>query len=169
MSTAAVGTKGRDTVKDEVAIRIQGLTKRYGEKTAVQELDLEVARGEFFCFLGPNGAGKTTTIKVLTGLLRPTEGRVEIGGHDVETEAIAAKRLLGYIPDHPYLYEKLTGRELMEFVAGLYQIDGEDLGDRIWGLLEAFEIGGVADQLVQDYSHGMRQKLSFASTYLHDP
>ena len=151
------------------AIRIQGLRKRFGEKTAVHGLDLEVATGEFFCFLGPNGAGKTTTIKMLTGLLRPSEGRIEIAGNDIEQEALAAKRLLGYIPDHPYLYEKLTGRELMRFVAGLYRMGADGLEARIEKLLEAFEIREVGDQLVQDYSHGMRQKLSFASTFLHRP
>ncbi len=151
------------------AIRILGLRKSFGQKIAVDSLDLEVAVGEFFCFLGPNGAGKTTTIKMLTGLLRPTEGRVQIAGHDIEVQALEAKRLLGYIPDHPYLYEKLTGRELMRFVAGLYRMENKGLESQIDELLESFEIREVADQLVEDYSHGMRQKLSFASTFLHRP
>ncbi len=101
------------------AIETRALTKRFGTKTAVRELDLEVAEGEFFCFLGPNGAGKTTTIKMLTGLARPTSGRAIVGGADIERDPIRAKRLLGYIPDHPYLYERLTGREFIRFVAGL--------------------------------------------------
>ena len=150
-------------------IHFQTLTKRFGDKVAVRALELEIPRGEFFCFLGPNGAGKTTSIKMLTGLLRPTEGRVTVGGHDLQDEAIAAKRLLGYIPDHPFLYDKLTGREFMRFVAGIYQLPEDGLDDDIDALLETFRILHAADQLVEGYSHGMRQKLSFASCFLHRP
>ena len=151
------------------AIVTRALTKRFGARTAVRELDLDVAEGEFFCFLGPNGAGKTTTIKMLTGLLRPTSGRAVVGGADIERDPIRAKRLLGYIPDHPYLYERLTGREFMRFVAGLYRMNGRTLDRRCDELLETFEILHAADLLVESYSHGMRQKLSFASCFLHRP
>lgn len=147
----------------------QALTKRFGQKIAVNDLDLNINEGEFFCFLGPNGAGKTTTIKMLTGLMQPTSGVARIGGHDIQKEPVAAKRLLGYIPDHPFLYEKLTGREFMRFVAGLYKMSSPAMNGRADELLDTFEIGSVADQLIENYSHGMRQKLSFASCFLHDP
>ena len=150
-------------------IRTENLSKRFGPKVAVRDLDLEIGRGEFFCFLGPNGAGKTTTIKMLTGLLRPSSGRALVGGHDVEGEPLAAKQLLGYVPDHPFLYDRLTGRELMRFVAGIYRMTERALAARCDALLATFGILDVADQLVQDYSHGMRQKLSFASCFLHQP
>ncbi len=150
-------------------IETRGLTKRFGAKVAVRDLDLEVAEGEFFCFLGPNGAGKTTTIKMLIGLQRPTFGRATIGGHDIQTEALAAKKLLGYVPDHPFLYDRLIGRELMRFNAGHYSLPRATFERRCDELLEIFELLHVADQLVESYSHGMRQKLSFASCFLHEP
>lgn len=150
-------------------IATQNLVKRFGEKVAVHSLDLDIARGEFFCFLGPNGAGKTTTIKMLTGLMRPTSGRAVVGGIDVQEDPVGAKRLLGYVPDHPFLYEKLTGREFMEFVAGLYRLSDEVFRRHCDELLETFEIHHVGDQLIESYSHGMRQKLSFASCFLHLP
>jgi len=150
-------------------IQTEALSKRFGAKIAVEALDLEIPTGCFFCFLGPNGAGKTTTIKMLTGLLRPTSGRALLGGLDIQKEPVAAKRLLGYVPDTPFLYDKLTGREFMRFVAGLYQIPEDYYRAHCDELLEMFEIARVADQLIEDYSHGMRQKLSFASCFLHDP
>ncbi|MCG8461485.1 MAG: ABC transporter ATP-binding protein, partial [Holophagales bacterium] len=145
------------------------LRKTFGAKEAVRGLDLDISEGTFFCFLGPNGAGKTTTIKMLTGLLRPTAGRALVGGIDVARDPVAAKRLLGYIPDHPFLYGKLTGRELMRFVAGLYQVPDDRFRALSEPLLETFELTRVADQLVESFSHGMRQKLSFASCFLHEP
>jgi ABC-2 type transport system ATP-binding protein len=150
-------------------IRIEGLGKRFGGTVAVDNLSLAIAPGEFFCFLGPNGAGKTTTIKVMTGLLRPTTGRAAIGGHDVVAEPEAAKRLLGYVPDQPVLYERLTARELLALVAGLWEMRTADLPARIAAALSTFELAAVADQLVGALSHGMRQKLSFAAAFLHEP
>ncbi len=150
-------------------IDIRNLTKMFGSTRAVDDLSLEVAEGEFFCFLGPNGAGKTTTIKILTGLLRPTTGTALIGGYDITSNPVEAKRGIGYIPDHPYLYEKLSGREFMRFVAGMYNLDGDALGRRIDELMEQFGIIEYADQLTEDYSHGMRQKLIFSATFLHSP
>ena len=150
-------------------IRTEHLGKAFGGKAAVDGLTLTVAPGEFFCFLGPNGAGKTTTIKLLTGLLRPTSGRALIGGFDIVAQPVEAKRLLGFIPDQPFLYDRLTGGELMQFVAGLYGMAGDGLHDRIAGLLEAFEVADAEDLLIADLSHGMRQKLAFASTFLHEP
>ncbi len=151
------------------AIQTLALTKRFGDKVAVRDLDLKIAEGEFFCFLGPNGAGKTTTIKMLTGLLRPSSGKAIVGGFDIQRAPIQAKELLGYIPDHPFLYERLTGRELMRFVAGLYRMPEALFAKRCDALLETFEILHAGDQLIEGYSHGMRQKLSFASCFLHQP
>lgn len=150
-------------------IKIVNLRKTFGDNIAVNNLNLHIKEGEFFCFLGPNGAGKTTTIKMLTGLIQPVSGTAEIGGLDVQTQSVETKKLLGYIPDHPFLYEKLTGHEFMRFVAGLYNMPKAGLDDSIDELLQIFEIAKVGDQLVENYSHGMRQKLSFASCFLHKP
>ena len=150
-------------------IRTENLMKRFGEKEAVCDLTLDIPAGEFFCFLGPNGAGKTTTIKMLTGLLHPTRGRAFLAGHDIQQQPVAAKQVVGYVPDSPFLYEKLTGREFMRFVAGLYRMQEDRWPEKTERLLEMFEIDSVGDQLIEDYSHGMRQKLSFASCFLHDP
>ena len=150
-------------------IRTENLMKRFGEKDAVCDLTLDIPAGEFFCFLGPNGAGKTTTIKMLTGLLHPTRGRALLAGHDIQQEPVEAKQIIGYVPDSPFLYEKLTGREFMRFVGGLYRMREAHASEKGEGLLEMFEIASVGDQLIEDYSHGMRQKLSFASCFLHAP
>jgi ABC-2 type transport system ATP-binding protein len=150
-------------------IETQNLTKHFGDKVAVNDLDLAIDEGEFFCFLGPNGAGKTTTIKMLTGLVKPTKGNAKLGGFDIQAEPVQTKSLIGYVPDTPFLYDKLTGREFMRFVAGLYQMPDEVMNGPCNDLLEQFEIIQVADQLVENYSHGMRQKLSFAACFLHEP
>ncbi len=150
-------------------IKTERLRKQFGEKVAVCDLDLDIAQGEFFCFLGPNGAGKTTTIKMLTGLMRPSSGQATVGGVDIQHDPVRAKRLLGYVPDHPFLYERLTGREFMQFVAGLYRMKDAVFLQRCDEVLETFEVLHVADQLIESYSHGMRQKLSFASCFLHQP
>lgn len=152
-----------------IAIQTTGLAKHFGPKIAVHPLNLSIPEGTFFCFLGPNGAGKTTTIKMLTGLLQPSEGTAILGGIDIQKDPVGAKRLLGYVPDHPFLYDKLTGREFMRFVAGLYQVKEDYYREHCELLLKMFEIEHVADQLIEDYSHGMRQKLSFASCFLHHP
>lgn len=150
-------------------IRIERLVKRFGPTMAVDGLDLRVAAGEFFCFLGPNGAGKTTTLKVLTGLLKPTSGRALVGGFDIQTQPTEAKRLLGYVPDQPFLYERLTGRELMRLVAGLYGLPRHDLDARVDHWLATFDLFAQADHLVEELSHGMRQRLCFAVMFLHEP
>ena len=150
-------------------IRLEGVTKRYGRFTAVQPLDLEVGAGELFGFLGPNGAGKTTTIRMVTGVLRPTEGRVFIAGHDMLKDPVSAKRHIGYIPDRPSLYEKLTGSEFLRFVSGLWGRDGAAAEQRAGELLELFELTAWRDTLVESYSHGMRQKLLIASALVHSP
>lgn len=151
------------------SIQTEKLHKHFGDNIAVNQLDLEIEAGTFFCFLGPNGAGKTTTIKMLTGLLHASSGTARLGGFDIHTHPVEAKRLLGYVPDHPFLYDKLTGLEFMRFVAGLYRMPEKEYQERCDMLLELFEVAHVADQLIEDYSHGMRQKLSFASCFLHNP
>lgn len=150
-------------------IRTEGLCKRYGTLAAVDDLNLEVGPGDLFGFLGPNGAGKTTTIRMLTGLLRPTAGRVLIGGHDIQTQPVRAKALLGYVPDEPVLYEKLTGRELLTFMADLYRVDGSRRNERIPELLELFGLSERGDDLIQSYSRGMRQKIAVAGALVHEP
>ncbi|MFI5235351.1 MAG: ABC transporter ATP-binding protein [Gemmatimonadales bacterium] len=150
-------------------IRLTSLTKRYGKFTAVDDISLNVPKGELFGFLGPNGAGKTTTLRMIAGILQPTAGTVAIGGHDVARDPIAAKQLLGFIPDRPYVYEKLTGAEFLRFVAGLYRQSGTDVEARMVELLDLFELTGWQDQLVEKYSHGMRQKLIISSALIHRP
>jgi ABC-2 type transport system ATP-binding protein len=150
-------------------IHLADLTKRYGKFTAVNGISLDVPRGELFGFLGPNGAGKTTTLRMIAGILQPTSGVVQIGGHDLVTDPVAAKQLLGFIPDRPYVYEKLTGAEFLRFVAGLYRQAGDEVERRIVELLDLFELTDWRDQLVEKYSHGMRQKLIISSALIHRP
>jgi ABC-2 type transport system ATP-binding protein len=150
-------------------IEAVGLEKRYGDTHAVKGVDLAVYPGEIFGFLGPNGAGKTTTIKMLVGLLRPSAGSARIGGHDIQQDPIAAKRLIGYVPDQPYLPEKLSAREFLAFTAGLYQLDQADARRRGEELLRLFDLQGRGDDLVGGFSHGMRQKTALAGALLHSP
>jgi ABC-2 type transport system ATP-binding protein len=150
-------------------IRINGVTKRYGKFTAVDSLDLHVRRGEIFGFLGPNGAGKTTTIRMLTGVLRPTAGTIHIAGTDLVADPISAKRHIGYIPDRPALYEKLTGAEFLRFVGGLWGRDEKTTDRRADELLELFALTDWRNALVESYSHGMKQKLLICSALVHSP
>jgi len=150
-------------------IRLTNLTKRYGSFTAVNGISLEVPRGELFGFLGPNGAGKTTTMRMIAGILRPTGGSVEVGGIDVVVNPVAAKSRLGYIPDRPFIYEKLTGTEFLRFVAGLYNQEGPDVERRAHELLALFDLEEWRDEMVESYSHGMRQKLIISSAFVHKP
>ncbi|NNN05322.1 MAG: ABC transporter ATP-binding protein [Elusimicrobia bacterium] len=150
-------------------IEIEGLVKRFGEHTAVAGLDLTVAPGEIFGFLGPNGAGKTTTVKLITGLLKPTAGRVRVVGHDVAEDPIAAKRAMGLVPDEPFVYPKLTGAEYLRFVGELYGARLDEMKRRVPELLEMFELGPWGGELLESYSHGMRQKLVLAGILLHEP
>jgi len=150
-------------------IELKGIVKRYGTFTAVSGLDLTVSRGEIFGFLGPNGAGKTTTIRMIAGVLEPTAGSILIGGYDLEATPARAKARIGYIPDRPYLYEKLSGAEFLRFVAGLWGKDGTDSEERADGLLEIFNLQDWKDELIESYSHGMRQKLLITSALIHQP
>ena len=150
-------------------LTIDHLCKRYGDKTAVEDLCLEVPAGQLYAFLGPNGAGKTTTLKCVVGLLRPTLGRVVVGGHDVQAEPVAAKRLVSYVPDRPYLYEKLSGREFLAFAGRMYGVGREACAERIDALLGLFDATEWADELTENYSHGMRQKIVMSAALIHDP
>ncbi len=150
-------------------IRLHDVQKRYGKFQAVRSLNLHVARGELFGFLGPNGAGKTTTLRMIAGILAPTTGRIEIGGINIQKDPIAAKAKLGYIPDRPFVYDKLSGAEFLRFSAALYGQDGKVVEDRIAELLDLFELSRWRDELTESYSHGMRQKLIIASAFVHRP
>lgn len=150
-------------------IRVEGLVKTYGSFTAVDGVSLDVAPGEIHGFLGPNGAGKTTSIRIIAGLLKPTAGRVVINGHDLATEPVAAKASLGFIPDRPFIYEKLTGREFLRFHGGLYAMDTESIEKRADEMLELFELGRWQGELVESFSHGMKQRLVMCAAFLHRP
>jgi len=150
-------------------IKLTNITKNYGDFTAVNGVSLDVPRGELFGFLGPNGAGKTTTLRIIAGILRPTDGTVQIGGVDIATDPIGAKMKLGFIPDRPFIYEKLTGAEFLRFVAGLYNQEGAKVEHRARELLALFDLEEWRDELVESYSHGMRQKLIISSAFVHRP
>lgn len=150
-------------------IDLKNVSKTYGNKTAVHHLDLSIAPGEMFAFLGPNGAGKTTTIKMMCGLLFPTTGTVTIGGYDLQRDGDRARQLISYVPDQPYLYEKLTGREFLQFIADMYRMP-HDLGrQRIEGMIDLFTLHDFVDELTERYSHGMKQRTVFAAALLHEP
>ena len=151
-------------------IELEGLTKKFGSFWAVRDLSLKVRSGEIFGFLGPNGAGKTTTIRMMAGLMKPTSGRILLDGKDVFRKPEEAKAILGYIPDRPYLYEKLTGGEFLEFIAGLHHLGQEDGWEkRSQGLLEYFDLLPWRRELIESYSHGMRQRLIIIAALLHRP
>jgi ABC-2 type transport system ATP-binding protein len=148
---------------------VDHLTKRFGNVTAVDEITFAIAPGEIFGFLGPNGAGKTTTLKILTGLLQPTSGRALVGGFDVSTHALQAKRLFGYVPDEPALYPKLTALEFLNFVGDVFLMPKERKQRRIRELLSLFDLSEAAGGLLEGFSHGMRQKVALCAALLHDP
>ncbi|HEY3063649.1 MAG TPA: ABC transporter ATP-binding protein [Chloroflexota bacterium] len=150
-------------------VQATGLRKQFGKLTAVCDLNLSVPAGEVFGFLGPNGAGKTTTIRMLTGLVRPTSGSAYVAGYDVLREPREVKRRVGYLAETPYLYPKLSGREFLHFMGGLYEVPADQARQRAERLLGLFELMEKADQLVESYSHGMRQKLALAAAMLHEP
>ena len=150
-------------------IKIQALTKSFGAYKAVDGLSLDVAAGEIFGFLGPNGAGKTTTVKILSGIMKPTAGRVLVGGHDIVTEPLEAKRMIAYIPDEPFVYPKLTGFEFLRFIGDIYSVPYAEQVRRIPELLELFELSAAGGELLEAYSHGMKQKLLIAGVLLRKP
>jgi ABC-2 type transport system ATP-binding protein len=150
-------------------ITLTGLTKLYGKFKAVDGIELTVPKGELFGFLGPNGAGKTTTFRMIAGIIVPTAGRIEIGGVDLARQPLVAKRRLGYIPDRPFVYDKITGAEFLRFVAALYNAEDASLERRIDELLDVFELTPWKHELTESYSHGMRQKLIISSAFVHKP
>mgnify|MGYP000721072927 CR=1 FL=1 len=150
-------------------IRLTNLSKKYGAFSAVDNLSLEVKPGEIFAFLGTNGAGKTTTIKMMTGVIEPTAGTVEIGGYNIQTHPVEAKSLMGVIPDRPYLYGKLTGREFLSFMAELYIVPHRTAANRIEEMLSLYGILEWQHDLIDSYSHGMKQRLLMCASLLHNP
>ena len=150
-------------------IQIRNLSKHYGKLAAVDNLNLEVARGEIFGFLGPNGAGKTTTIRCMMGILKATAGQVLLDGHDVVGAAQQAKAISGFIPDRPFIYEKLSGSEFLNFVGKLHRVDAARLTRRIAELLDHLELTLWQDELVESYSHGMKQRLVVCGALIHEP
>lgn len=150
-------------------IQLENLTRHYGSLAAVQDLNMTVQEGELFGFLGPNGAGKTTTIRMIIGLLRPTRGTVSVAGHDVKQEPLAVKRAVGYLAQTPLLYDKLTGREFLRFLGGLYGLGDEKIDARTEHLLALMDLSDKADQLIESYSGGMRHKIGLCGALLHEP
>ena len=153
----------------EPILELTGLVKRFEGVTAVNGVDLAVRRGEVFGLLGPNGAGKTTTMRLLVGLLRPDEGTVTIAGHRLASEPLQAKQKLGYVPDRPFLYERLSGEEYMEFLGSLWDVPPEEAVAKGTAVLERFRMADAATRLIEGYSHGMKQKLALAGVFLHEP
>ncbi|MEX0676581.1 MAG: ABC transporter ATP-binding protein [Pirellulales bacterium] len=150
-------------------IEIDNVTRKYGTKVAVSQLTLRIPSGELFAFLGPNGAGKTTTIKMMVGLLRPSSGTIRLCGYDVALRQLAANRLLGYVPDVPYLYDKLSGMEFLRFIADMYGLEKPDRDNKIDEQIDTFAMRDFVCDLTESYSHGMKQRLTFAAALLHDP
>ncbi len=156
-------------LENNALIETERLTKRFGQKIAVDEVSFAVYPGEIFGFLGPNGAGKTTTIKMIVGLLQPTSGTVRVSGYDVQTQPLQAKAASGYVPDTPNLYPKLSGRELLRFVGDLYAVERQQVERRSAELLKMFALEDAADDPIDSYSHGMKQKIALAAALIHDP
>lgn len=154
---------------DTISIKLFNLAKSYGNQKAVKGLDLEVKKGELFGFLGPNGAGKTTTIKMITGLIEPTEGEVAVNGINIWENPIEAKKLIAYVPDQPNLYPKLTGWDYLEFVASVFQLEEEAFQKEAEQLLNLFGLTDRADELIESYSHGMKQKIAICGALVHNP
>jgi ABC-2 type transport system ATP-binding protein len=148
---------------------VKALGKRFGKIWALKDLNLELNKGEIFVLLGPNGAGKTTTLKLIAGLFHPTSGEIYINGIDLKNEPLKAKALTGYIPDEPFIYNKLTGREFINFIAGIYNIDKENYEDRMNTLFAKLDIGDWIDDFSETYSHGMKQKVIMCQLFLHNP
>jgi ABC-2 type transport system ATP-binding protein len=150
-------------------IELRNVTKKFGSLTAVDDISLIVPAGEFFGFLGPNGAGKTTTIKMMAGLFAPTSGQIVMNGYDVVKNPIEAKSFTSYVPDQPFLYDKLSGREFLYFIGGLYKMEKKAIARKIDEVIEHFDIGDWVDKRTEDYSQGMRQRVTIAAALVHEP
>ena len=150
-------------------IELRNVVKKFGSFVAVDDVSLKIGKGEFFGFLGPNGAGKTTTIKMMTGLFRPTSGACLINGFDIQKDPVEAKRSFGYVPDQPHLYDRLTGREFLYFIGGLYRTPAAEIVARIEHYTKLFEMEGFLDRSTEEYSQGMRQRVALAAALVHEP
>ncbi|HPD56955.1 MAG TPA: ABC transporter ATP-binding protein [Smithellaceae bacterium] len=150
-------------------IELINLTKDYGTVLAVNNLNLRVATGEIYGFIGPNGAGKTTTIRMMGGIIEPTSGKVIISGIDMKEDPLRAKKIIGFVPDRPFLYEKLTGMEFLKFIADIYEVETKIITPRAQELLEKFALTDWAHEIIEAYSHGMKQRLIIAAALMHDP
>lgn len=148
---------------------LENVRKKYGQFTAVKNISIELNEGEFYGFLGPNGAGKTTTIKMIVGLLKPTSGKMFLNGISLTDNTLDGKKIIGYVPDQPFLYDKLTGKEFLYFSGGLYDISKNELKNKIDELVSLLKIDNWIDKRTEDYSQGMKQRIAIASALLHDP
>lgn len=153
----------------EPLVVLDGVSKRYVNKQAVSDLSLTINAGEVFAFLGPNGAGKTTTLKMSTGLLRSDTGHVQVNGHDIQRNPRGAKQSLAYVPDQPFLYDKLTGREFIQFSRDMYRVEHDLAAERLEYLKPRLDMEGFLDRLAETYSHGMKQKVAIAAALIHAP
>jgi ABC-2 type transport system ATP-binding protein len=150
-------------------IRLSHVSKSYGALVAVHNLSLEIPPGSIFAFLGVNGAGKTTTIRMMAGILRPTSGTITLGGYDIATHPVEAKGIIGYVPDRPFIYPKLTGREFLYFICDLYRVPTNQADLRIDRVLDEYSLTPWQDALVESYSHGMRQRIAMCAAMVHEP
>ena len=150
-------------------IELHHLVKKFGDLSAVNDVSLIIARGEFFAMLGPNAAGKTTTMKLLAGLMKPTSGHSRICGFDVQTDPLEARKRLAYVPDYPFLYDKLTPREFFRFTGEMFRFDAARTEKNTRDLVERFHLGEFADRAIEGLSHGTRQRVAIAAALLHDP
>lgn len=155
--------------QNEIMIRFSEIMKRYGDFTALKSVNLDIHKGELFGFLGPNGAGKTTLIRILTGIIKPTSGKVFVGSFDLFAQPDQAKSLLGYVPDRPYLYEKLTPLEYFDFMGGLYNVNQARIRQKGEEMLKLFSLWDRRNELIESFSHGMKQKVAMSAAILHDP
>jgi ABC-2 type transport system ATP-binding protein len=156
-------------LQKDVMIRFEHVTKRYNSTSGISDLSFEVKKGEFFGYLGPNGAGKTTSIKSMIGLVHPEKGDIFIGGKNIASEPEAVRSIIGYVPDSPFIYEKLSGLEFMRFVGGLYKMKPEEIESKIEWLVDIFEMKDWMHRKSQEYSHGMKQKVVMSAAFLHNP
>jgi ABC-2 type transport system ATP-binding protein len=161
--------QGDQRLECSAMIELHNVTRTYGRKTAVKDLTLRIPAGELFAFLGPNGAGKTTTIKMLTGLLQPSRGQVRVNGFDVVQSPREAAHSVGFVPDEPHLYDKLSGREFLQFVAELFAMPPSEAAEEIERQIKLFDLSTFVDHLTESYSHGMKQRLVFAAALVHRP
>lgn len=169
MSKNSIILPPNSTGAEPLAVEARELTRSFGDFTAVNQLNLQVRQGMFLGFLGPNGAGKSTTIKMLTGLLRPSSGKVLILGRDLEQEPVAVKRQIGVVPEDLNLFERLSGREFLTFVGRMYGLSADIIAQRSAELFEALNLAEQADRQIVDYSYGMKKKLSFSAALMHQP